>query len=281
MWPYVIQSPIRIGTYGVMMATGFLTAYYLLRSEFQRRHIGTDSDADWIIFIGMIAGVIGAKLAYLLTEAHEFSLKAFFSGAGLTWHGGLILAALSIFGYILAKKMPFWVALDAIAPELATGYGFGRIGCQLAGDGDYGLHCAAHLPWPLCMSYPHGVVPTMDLVYATPMYETLGSFVLFGVLWALRKRIKHPGVLFGIYLVFAGLMRFAVEFIRQTENRPYRFWGLRDAQIVALSETIVGLALWAYMAYRNVPRDLEYGVIPLPEQHQKNKTPQKHHKKKR
>ena len=262
MWPYVIREPLTIGTYGVMMATGFLTAYYLLRSELRRRHIGTDSDADWIIFIGMIAGVIGAKLAYLLTEADHFTLKAFFSGAGLTWHGGLILAALSIFGYILAKKMPFWVVLDAIAPELATGYGFGRIGCQLAGDGDYGLSCTAHLPWPLCMSYPHGVVPTTDIVYATPMYETLGSFILFGFLWAFRKRIKHPGVLFGVYLVFAGLMRFAVEFIRQTENRPYRFWGLRDAQLIALVEVGFGLFLWAYMAWRKVPATLEYGVLP-------------------
>jgi len=261
MWPYVIREPITIGTYGVMMATGFLTAYYLLRSEFRRRHIGTDSDADWIIFIGMIAGVIGAKLAYLLTEANHFSFKEFFSGAGLTWHGGLILASLSIFGYILAKRMPFWAALDAIAPELATGYGFGRIGCQLAGDGDYGIHCGANLPWPLCMSYPNGVVPTTDIVYATPIYESLGSFILFAFLWAFRKKIKHPGVLFGVYLVFAGIMRFAVEFIRQTENRPDRFWGLRDAQLIALAEVIIGLLLWLWMSRREIPKNLEYGVL--------------------
>jgi len=266
MWPYVIKDPITIGTYGVMMAIGFLSSYYLIKYDLERRHIGTDSDADWIVFIGMIAGVIGAKLAYLLTEADHFSIKGFFSGAGLTWHGGLILASLSIFGYILAKKMPFWATLDVLAPELATGYGFGRIGCQLAGDGDYGLHCATNLPWPLCMSYPHGVVPTMDIVYATPMYETIGSFILFGFLWAIRKRLKHPGVLFGIYLVFAGIMRFAVEFIRQTESRPYRFWHLRDAQLIALAELVIGLALWAYMAHRKIPDGLEYGVRNIPEE---------------
>lgn len=278
MWPYVIKDPITIGTYGVMMATGFLSGYYLMKSEFLRRHIGSESDADWLVFFMMITGVIGAKLAYLLTEADHFSIKAFFSGAGLTWHGGLILAALTTFGYILAKKMPFWVTLDAIAPELATGYGIGRIGCQLAGDGDYGLHCAAHLPWPLCMSYPHGVVPTMNIVYATPIYETIGSFILFGVLWSIRKRIKHPGVLFGVYLVFAGIMRFAVEFIRQTESRPYRFWHLRDAQLIALGELVIGLALWAYMAYRKVPEGLEYGIVPMPEKVETHTKKRRKHK---
>ena len=277
MWPYVIKDPITIGTYGVMMATGFMVGYYLLKAELLRRNIGSESDADWIIFVAMIAGVIGAKLAYLLTEADHFSIRAFFSGAGLTWHGGLILATLAIFGYIFAKKMPFWPTIDAITPELATGYGIGRIGCQLAGDGDYGLHCAANLHWPLCMSYPNGVVPTTDIVYATPMYETIGSFILFGILWAIRKRVKHPGVLFGIYLAGAGIMRFAVEFIRQTEGRPYRFWGLRDAQLIALAELIVGLALWAYMAHRKVPETLEYGVRSIPG---KPETHKKKHKNK-
>ena len=261
MWPYVLRHPITIGSYGVMMAIGFLTAYYLLRSEFRRRKIATDSDADWLIFIAMVSGVVGAKLAYLITEEGHFSIKEFFSGAGLTWHGGLILATISVLAYIKIKKIPMLLALDAIAPELATGYGFGRIGCQLAGDGDYGIHCAAHLPYPLCMAYPKGIVHTTDIVYATPIYESLGSFLLFAFLWAIRKKVKNPGVLFGLYLILAGLMRFLVEFIRQPEGRPIRFWGLRDAQLVSLGEMLLGIIMVVYYSLKKPDPSMEYGVL--------------------
>lgn len=282
MWPYVIEHPIRIGTYGVMMAIGFLTALKILSHEHRRRGIDPKF-AENTIFLGIVGGVVGAKLAYMFTEAQSVSWKDFFSGAGLTWHGGLILAATLIIGYYRIKRLPVLVMVDAVAPTLATGYAFGRIGCQLAGDGDYGLPCGDFVDrascwlvsmyergfefcWattrPLfCMSYPDGIVPTEELVHPTPVYETISNFLLFGVLWGVRKRIRHPGVLFGLYFVGAGMLRFLIELIRQPEGRPDRFLGLRDAQIVALASVLGGLVLVSIASWRRVPEGQEYGVL--------------------
>ncbi len=285
MWPYVIEHPIRIGTYGVMMAIGFLTALKILSYDHRRRGIDPKF-AENTIFLGIVGGVVGAKLAYMFTEAQTVSWKDFFSGAGLTWHGGLILAAALIIGYYRIKRLPVLVMVDAVAPTLASGYAFGRIGCQVSGDGDYGLPCGDFVDrascwlvemydkgfefcWaktrPLfCMSYPDGIVPTEELVHPTPVYETVTNFLLFGVLWGIRKRIRHPGVLFGLYLVGAGVLRFLIEIIRQPEGRPDRFLGLRDAQIVALALVVGGLALAVFARLRRIPEGQEYGVLREP-----------------
>jgi prolipoprotein diacylglyceryltransferase len=311
MWPYVITKPIPIGSYGVMMAIGFLTAMALLTRELRRRHID-EKVAETTIFLGIVFGVLGAKLAYMLTEADRWSWKDLVSGSGLTWHGGLILAASVIIGWFVWKRLPLMVMLDAVAPTLATGYAFGRVGCQIAGDGDFGVSCMRYLQnascWvfgspvsgdlsdacfgavqpegvegtvlrsacPIdfcipdgfpgfCMSYARGIVPSRhgDIVYATPVYEAINNFLLFGLLWALRKRIRHPGVLFAIYLIGSGFLRFGIEFIRQDEGRPYRFWGLRDAHLVALGQVALGLAIAAYAMLRKVPATEEYGVLPV------------------
>lgn len=285
MWPYVIEQPIRIGTYGVMMAVGFLTALKVLSHDLRRR--GVDPKfAENTVFLGIVGGVVGAKLAYMFTEAQTVSWRDFFSGAGLTWHGGLILAATLIIGYYRLKRLPVLVMVDAVAPTLASGYAFGRIGCQLAGDGDYGLACGDFVDrascWlvgiyergfefcfaktrPLfCMSYPDGIVPTEELVHPTPVYEAISNFLLFGVLWAVRKRIRHPGVLFALYLVGSGVLRFLIEAIRQPEGRPDRFFGLRDAEIIALASIAGGLVLAVVARLRRIPDGQEYGVLREP-----------------
>ena len=107
--------------------------------------------------------------------------------------------------------------LDMAGPGLALGYAIGRIGCQVSGDGDYGR--AWDGPW--AMGYPHGTVPTAPgvTVHPTPIYETLIMGLLAYVLWQLRDRVR-PGVLFALYLVFAGAERFLIEFIRRNETWP-------------------------------------------------------------
>ena len=97
-------------------------------------------------------------------------------------------------------------ALDTSAAPIAIGYTVGRLGCQLSGDGDYGVE--SDLPW--AMAYPDGTVPTDQEVHPTPIYETLSMGLATLVLWRLRDRFA-PGVLFGLYLIFAGVERFLVE----------------------------------------------------------------------
>jgi phosphatidylglycerol:prolipoprotein diacylglycerol transferase len=288
MWPYVIEQPFRIGTYGVMMAMGFLTALWLMNRDMPRRNIDPKV-GETTVFLGIIAGVLGAKLAYMLTEAPEFHLSDLVSGAGLTWHGGFILAASLIIGYYVWKKLPVLVMLDAVAPMLASGYAFGRLGCQVSGDGDYGIACgelvnrAACFNFPgyrfgfeaclaqgfpgFCMNYPDGIVPTTQLVHPTPIYEAINNFMLFGFLWLIRDKIKRPGALFVLYLVISGLLRFGIEFIRQDEARPIRFLDLRDAQLVALAQIALGVAMFVWAQLRTLPANEEYGILkvsPMP-----------------
>ena len=117
--------------------------------------------------------------------------------------------------------------VDAIGIGLALGYAVGRIGCQLAGDGDYGV--PTELPWG--MAYPNGVVPTLERVHPAPVYETLMGLGIFGILWSTRKHLQTLGLSFCLYLILSGTARFLVEFVRLN---PEVFWGLSAAQGISL-----------------------------------------------
>jgi phosphatidylglycerol:prolipoprotein diacylglycerol transferase len=131
--------------------------------------------------------------------------------------------------------------LDLCSPALAIGYAIGRIGCQISGDGDYGE--PTDLPWG--MAYPHGIVPTTDVVHPTPIYETLTMGLGAWALWRLRD-VLRPGVLFASYLVLAGGERFLVEFVRR--NEPVLL-GLTEAQLTSLVMLVAG-GVWLVRAAR-------------------------------
>jgi len=172
----------------------------------------------------------------------EESLGALFSGSGLTWYGGFAVAAGAILWLIRRRGAPFLQVADAAGMALAIGYAIGRIGCQLAGDGDYGV--PTDLPWG--MAYPDGVVPTLEKVHPAPVYETLMGVGIWGALWGLRTRIERPGLLFCLYLVMAGLARFLVEFIRLN---PLVLWGLSAAQLISLAMIAVGI-VWGIRLWK-------------------------------
>jgi phosphatidylglycerol:prolipoprotein diacylglycerol transferase len=148
----------------------------------------------------------------------------------------------------------FWRVADAASPPLLLAYGIARIGCHLAGDGDYGFPTS--LPWgtdyskgtyppsaafkdfpEVASKYPHGVVPDTTLCHPTPIYEFLLCSVLFYFLWKSRKRLGPDGTVFMAYLVLAGAERFIIEFFRLNERF---FIGLSEAQIIALVLIVMG-----------------------------------------
>jgi phosphatidylglycerol:prolipoprotein diacylglycerol transferase len=142
--------------------------------------------------------------------------------------------------------------LDVASVPLAAGYAIGRIGCQLAGDGDYGKDWDG--PW--AMAYPHGTVPTTTPVHPTPVYETLAMGLVALVLWRLRHRWR-PGTLFGLYLILAGAERFLVEFLRRN---PDELLGLTQPQLLSVVMMAGGaafLGLRGIMARRYGARHLE------------------------
>ena len=181
-------GPIKIYSYGLMMAMAFLVAGFLLRRELKRAGLPVDM-GDLIVIGAVLGGIIGAKLYSLienLDDPDALSLRSFFSGAGLVWYGGFIGGTIAVVAIIHLKRAPLLETLDLLAPMLILGYAFGRMGCFLSGDGCYGP--PTDLPWG--MAFPNGTVPTLERVHPAPLYEITMSLVIFAFLWK-RGSLLH------------------------------------------------------------------------------------------
>ena len=247
------------------MGLAFIVANLLFVREFRRKGMPPEK-AGTITLIALVAGIAGSKLFSVVENWDQFIADPtgeLFSAAGLTFYGGLILATLCIMLYVRKQKLGFLRVADAASPSLILAYGIGRIGCQLAGDGDYGI--PTDVPW--AMSYPQGTVPTDGFrvtqggdtvltnlgqlyqkifpgqavpadvqVHPTPIYETLACLAIFALLWKLRKRPMAAGMLFSIYLMLAGLERLLVEFIRLNPE----YGTLSQAQWISIIMIVLG-----------------------------------------
>jgi phosphatidylglycerol---prolipoprotein diacylglyceryl transferase len=245
MKPEVVIIGISIKTFGVVFALGFIACGAVIA----RRLGELRKPVDWsyeIVFAALLGGVVGGRVYYLVENygqvEHEL-LGSIFSGSGLVWYGGAIGGALAVVAWMRWRRTLEWRMLDMCATALALGYGIGRIGCQVAGDGDYGIRSS--LPW--AMGYPHGTLATPPgvRVQPTPIYETLSMCLLAYLLWSLRDRVR-PGVVFALYLVGSGLERFLVEFIRRNQEV---FAGLTAPQLESLAAVAIGL-VWLAAMYR-------------------------------
>lgn len=226
-------GPFTLHSFGAMVAISLIVPWWFLRED-MRRHGFIPEQAFWLMTGAGVGGLVGAKLWYVA----EHGRQELFTGTGLTWYGGLIGGVVGVVAAVMALRLPLGEIANAAAAPLALGYAIGRIGCQLAGDGDYGR--ATDVPW--AMSYPNGTVPTTDLVHPTPIYETASMLVVFWVLWRLRDRITAPWALFGLYAVLAGLERFLVEFLRRNAETV---GGLTTAQVVSAGLVLLGAVLFA------------------------------------
>ena len=219
-----------------------------------------------ITMAAAIGGLIGAKIFHLLEYWDDFTADPFgmfFSGSGLTMYGGLIVGTIAVLWYGKKNNIPPIHLCDAAAPGLMLAYGTGRIGCQLAGDGDWGIVNTHPKPsilnflpdWVWSFRYPNNVInegipiegctghhcyQLAEGVFPTPLYESITCILLFFVLWSMRKKILSPGVLFSWYLLFNGIERFLVESIRV--NSKYHLAGLEfsQAQLISLILILIG-----------------------------------------
>ena len=222
-----------------------------------------------ILFIAIIAGILGAKVFHWLENWDEFTrdpLDSLLSFNGMTFYGGLIIATFSILYYGNKKGIRWIHLMDAVAPSLILAYGIGRIGCHLAGDGDWGIVNDLSRPdwlsilpdWAWSYTYPHNIlnegVPIpgctgphcfqlAEGVFPTPVYETTMALIIFSILWMLRKRISFPGGLFAIYLMFNGTERFLIEKIRINNTFPFLGMEVTQAEVISTILFITGVVL--------------------------------------
>jgi phosphatidylglycerol---prolipoprotein diacylglyceryl transferase len=244
--PEINIGPLELQTFGICFALAFLASGLIM----SRRLRELRKPPDWayeMVFAALIGGLVGARLDYLIQNWDEVSddlLGNIFSGTGLVFFGGLLGGALGVILWARWRRWLGWQLVDAACVPVAIGYAVGRVGCQLSGDGDYGVE--SDLPW--AMAYPDGTVPTTEEVHPTPIYETLTIGAGALVLWHLRDRFA-PGVLFGLYLILAGGERFLVEFIRRNDTVVA---GLTQPQLISL--VLLGLGAATVAVRRDAPR---------------------------
>lgn len=264
------------------------------------------------VMLAAVFGILGAKIFSNFEEPNGW--KEFLSDPfgnffnGLTIYGGLILGAIAIIWFARSKKINVWHLGDAVAPALILAYGIGRLGCQVAGDGDWGILNSAYISNPdgslreakegeylsvleaqagyyerefgSLEAVPHAYVPAPGFlprswfaqnyarnvnregmyiqgcqgewcgqlpvaVFPTPIYETIMSLLIFGLLWWLRRRVTIPGMMLAIYVVLVGVERFFIEKIRV--NNPLEFMGIQATQATFISVIFVIFGLG--MAY--------------------------------
>lgn len=237
------------------------------------QHVGN------MTLIAAFAGLTGAKIFHNLENWDTFiadPMGALLSFDGLTMYGGLILASIALIWYGRKNGIPTPHLIDSSAPSIMIGYAVGRIGCHMSGDGDWGIDNLRPKPnwlnwapdWMWSFDYPHNVVrygePILNCtgdkycnhlvpsVFPTPFYETIMCFILFFILWSIRKKIKTPGVLFSIYLVFNGVERFFIEKIRV--NTLYNLNGFKFTQAELISTILFFLGLFGIWYFKRLEK---------------------------
>ena len=229
---------LAIPSFWAMAFLGFFVGLLVVRRGVVERGYDVRVAYDLVLW-AYVGGWIGARLFVIPSGWNYFVEDPFgflFSSSGWVWYGGVVGGTVAVLWWARRAGIPLAVAADIMAPALAIGLAVGRVGCQLAGDGDYGV--PTDLPWG--MSYPNGVVPTTDRVHPTPLYELVAYTVIFFVLWRQRDRGLPAGHLIGQYLVYTGIARFAIELLRRN---PRWIVGLTTAQWFSIGSVAVGVWL--------------------------------------
>jgi prolipoprotein diacylglyceryltransferase len=229
-----------------------------------------------ITIIAAFSGIIGAKIFHNLENIQDFladPIGQIMAFSGLTFYGGLICGAISVVMYCRKYKLNVLHLIDSAAPALMLAYGVGRIGCQMSGDGDWGIVNLTPKPewlnsfpdWIWSYDFPNNVINAgiyidgctgrfcsvlPQPVWPTALYEVIMCIILFSVLWLIRKRITIPGLLFCIYLIMNGIERFFIEKIRV--NTEYDILGgITQAEIISFCLIITGLLFSLFLLRKN------------------------------
>lgn len=257
MFPVLLKlGPLTIYSFGAMMALAFLAAGQVTAKELGRRGYDPEIASKFVVW-GVVGGLVGARLWSLWNDWDAFlqhPIKVMFSGSGLVFYGGLAGGFLLVSLSIRRNKVPWLTAVDCIAPGLPLAHAIGRIGCELAGDGDWGK--PSTLPW--AHAYPNAIIgwqawlaenglPPDVRVHPTPIYELIMYFAIFAFLWSIRKRPMAPGSLLWLYFILGGIARFAVEFVRLNDRVAL---GLTEAQWFSLG--LIAIGAWRLAVGRSV-----------------------------
>ncbi len=245
---YFGSFPVR--WYGVMMALAFLAGLWTATRRARRVNVHGDIIADVTLWL-MAGSIIGARFVYVTTYwKQEFADQPFsevfmIQHGGLVYYGGLIGATISGLGYLAWKKLPVWKIADILAPSIALGSVFGRIGCLLNGC-CYGRAC--DLPWAIHFPLDHETHGVG--VHPTEIYDALLNLILYVFLAWLFRRKKFDGQIFSTYLIVYAVFRSIAEYFRGDYPADHVHAGLTSAQLVSVPIFVAGIILALFLSRR-------------------------------
>jgi len=229
-----------------------------------------------LLIVTIVAAIIGSKLFDILDNFSSFlddPVRSLLSFSGLTFYGGFIVTVIVLMQYVKLIKLDWKHVIDCTAPVIMIGYAVGRLGCHFSGDGCWGIvntltqpHWLAWLPgWIWAFDFPHNVtnqgIPIPGCggqhcmilenpVFPTSLYESIISFISFGILWIMRKRIKAPVALFGLFMILNGVERFFIEQIRINNKHNILGLNLTQAEIISAGLVVIGISIMLYFTKR-------------------------------
>lgn len=256
MYPIALKlGPLTIHSYGIMVALAFLFGYWTAALRARRENISSDTIINVVTWV-MVGSIIGARVVYVTTYRYEFTgqpwteVFAIWHG-GLVYYGGLIGGLITGTAYGLWKKLPFWKTADVLAPSIALGSFFGRMGCLLNGC-CYGRQ--TDLPWAITFTNPlaHDLsnTPLNVPLHPTEIYDGLLNLALYAFLAWLFRHKKFDGEIIATYLICYSITRSVVEYFRGDYSNLHYHLGLTPAQWISVPMFIIGLTLAALLSRR-------------------------------
>jgi len=252
------QWQLPVPVFGVVVLVAVFLSTLVFGKEVARRETlgvvpaGTGSLVTDLVFVAVIAGILGAKAFHLLEYTDEVlahPASMIFSRNGFSIYGGLCFGTGAAILFLTRRRVPVLPMLDAAAPAMMLGYAIGRLGCQLSGDGDWGVAAdlalkPSWLPdWLWAQTYENniaGIAIAPPGVYPTPLYETAMALVLAWLLWTLRSHRHRAGFLFSVYLIFAGFERLLIEKIRINARYSMFDFAVTQAEVISFALVLAG-----------------------------------------
>ena len=216
--------------YGVLVMLGVAAAAWLAAREFEKRN--QDSDYIWDSLLWILpAGIIGSRLWYVLNTTLGGDMRYIqdpisilnLKQGGLHYFGALLFGAIAFLIYAKKMGLDFWLAMDSFAPGLLLGQALARpanwINQELYGQ-------PTSLPWGIKIDPAFRIAPYNNLklfpeettrFHPTFAYEMLWNFFAVALLLYVARKYKdklRPGVIFGGWLILAGVGRNIIEFFR-------------------------------------------------------------------
>ncbi len=264
-------GPLLLTWHGLFTALAIFAAIWLAGRELARKGI-TIPNFDLVVLLTVLGGVVGARLFFVLDHLGEFVRQPWrvfaLTEGGLAVYGGIIGGTLTAAFLLWRQRVPIAPVADAVAPGLLLAQGIGRFGCLINGDAWGGpctcLACAGanaatpssglgYCPFAIRYTHPDALLPRDLLGVPThpyPIYDMAVNFLVLAILWRLRRRGLPDGSLFALYWLLYGIGRFFVSFVRQ---EAVWFWGLQQAQVIALLTALAGLVTLLWLWRRGSP----------------------------